>query len=61
MVAKQPGEQVYVLLQLVTDPTTTDLERLGGDTMREGGYRLDSGGNTRIGDLDAFVGTFTGK
>ena len=29
--------------------------------MREGWYRLDSSGDTRIGDLDAFVGTFTGK
>ncbi len=61
VVAKQPGAEVYMLLQLVTDPTTTDLERLAGDTMREGGYRLDSGGDTRIGDLDAFVGTFTGE
>ncbi len=61
VVAKQPGEEVYMLLQLVTDPATRDLERLAGDTMRESGYRLEAGGDTQIGDLDAFVGTFTGE
>ena len=57
--ARQPGEEVYVLLQLVTDPDTRDLEALAVGNMRDGGYRLDAGGQTTIGGLDAFVGTFT--
>ncbi|MDA1092853.1 MAG: M48 family metalloprotease [Acidobacteria bacterium] len=61
VVAKQPGEEVYMVLQLVSDPDTTDLERLAGDNMRESGFRLDSGGTTRVGDLEAFIGTFTGE
>jgi predicted Zn-dependent protease len=61
VVARQPGEEVYMVLQLVTDPDTTDLERLAGDNMRESGFRLDAGGETRVGDLEAFIGTFTGE
>ena len=61
VVARQPGEEVYMVLQLVTDPATRELERLAGDNMRESGFRLDSGGGTRVGDLEAFIGTFTGE
>ena len=57
--AQQPGEEVYMLLQLVPDPETGDLEALAVDNMRRGGYRLDAGGATTINGLDAFVGTFT--
>jgi predicted Zn-dependent protease len=58
--ARQPGEEVYMVLQLVTDPETRNLERLAVDNMREEGFRLDAGGETTIGGLDAFVGSFTG-
>jgi predicted Zn-dependent protease len=61
VVARQSGEKVYMVLQLVTDPATRDLERLAGDNMRKSGFRLDSGGDTRVGDLEAFIGTFTGE
>ncbi len=60
VVAQQPGQDVYMLLQLVNDPDTRNLEALAVDMMRGSGYRLDSGGETTINDLDAFVGTFTG-
>jgi predicted Zn-dependent protease len=59
VVAQRPGEDVYVLLQLVTDPNTRDLEALAVDSMRSGGYRQDSGGETTVNGLDAFIGTFT--
>ena len=58
--ATQPGEAVYMVLQMVTDPETRDLEALAVDNMRRGGYRLDAGGEISINGLDAFVGTFTG-
>ena len=61
VVAVQPGEEVYMVLQLVTDPATPNLETLAVDAMREGGFRLASGGDTTINGLDAFVGTFTGQ
>ena len=58
--ATQPGEEVYMVLQLVTNPERRELEALAVDNMRRGGYRLDAGGETAINGLDAFVGTFTG-
>ena len=58
--ARQPGQEVYMVLQLVTDPETRDLEALAVGNMRGSGYRLDAGGETTIGGLAAFVGTFTG-
>ena len=61
VVARQPGEEVYMLLQPVTDPETRDLEALAVDNMRSSEYRLDAGGETSINGLDAFVGTFTGE
>ena len=61
VVATQPGEEVYIVLQLVTDLETRDLEALAIDNMRRGGYRLDAGTETSINGLDAFVGTFTGE
>ena len=60
VVARQPGQEVYMLLQVVTDPETRGLEALAVDNMRGGGYRLDAGGETTINGLDAFIGTFTG-
>ena len=59
--ATQPGEEVYLVLQLVTDPDTRDLEALAVATMRDSGYRLDAGGETSINGLAAFIGTFTGE
>jgi len=59
--ATQPGEEVYLVLQLVTDPDTQDLEALAVGTMRDSGYRLDAGGETSINGLAAFIGTFTGE
>jgi len=61
VVAWQPGEEVYMVLQLVTDPATRDLEQLAGDNMQESGFRLYSGGEIGVGDLEAFIGTFTGE
>ena len=61
VVARQSGQEVYMLLQLVTDPETRSLEALAVDNMRSGGYRFDAGSETSINGLDAFVGTFTGE
>ena len=58
--ATQPGEDVYMVLQLVTNPERREFEALAVDNMRRGGYRLDAGGEISINGLDAFVGTFTG-
>ena len=58
--ATRPGEDVYMVLQLVSDSGTRDLEALTVGAMRDSGYRLDTGGETSINGLTAFVGTFTG-
>jgi len=59
--ARQPGEEVYMVLQLVTDPATLDLKALAIGDMEDSGYQLDAGDETTIGGLDAFVGTFTAE
>ena len=60
VVSQQPGEEVYMVLQLVAEPDTSDLERLAIGNMRESGFRVDSGGETGINGLSAYIGTFTG-
>ena len=59
--AQQPGEEVYLMLQLAAEPEPRDLEALAVDTLRGAGFRLDAGGRTEINGLEAFVGTFTGR
>ena len=61
VVAQQPGEQVYMVLQLVTDPDVGDLEQLALGNMCESGFAAESGGDTQINGLRAYIGTFTGE
>jgi len=60
VLARQPGQEVFLSLQSVAGLGKRDLEALTIDDMRRDGYRLDIGGYVSVGGLDAFVGTFTG-
>ena len=59
--AQHPDGDVFMVLQLVENPTTGDLESLAVDNMRESGFRLETGATTLINALDAYVGTFLGE
>ena len=60
VLAKQPGQEVYMLLQLTEDPRGSSLQEVAEDSMRSAGYRLRSGGPMTISGLDAYLGSYTG-
>lgn len=61
VVAKQPGQSAYVLLDLVQQPRGRSLEDIGKLNMTASGFRPVAGGETSINGLPAYVGTFRGS
>jgi predicted Zn-dependent protease len=59
VVAKAPGTEAYVLLQLVSQPHGT-LESIARTTMTNAGFQQVDGGRRSINGLDAHVGTYQG-
>jgi predicted Zn-dependent protease len=60
VVAKQPGADVFLLLQLVERPTGRDIEDIALRSMQNAGFRTVRGGRTNINGLDAYLGTYEG-
>lgn len=60
VVAKQPGADVFVLLQLVDRPTGRTIEEMALRAMEGAGFRAIEGSRTTINGLDSFVGTYEG-
>jgi len=58
VMARQPGQELYMLLQLSESARGADLQRVAEEEMRSAGYRLRSGGDASISGLDAFLGTY---
>jgi predicted Zn-dependent protease len=61
VVAKQPGANEFMVLQLVNRPVGRTVEEVAIRSMESGGFRADSGARTTINGLDAFVGTYRGS
>lgn len=61
VVAQQPGEEVYMVLQPVENADSGSLEQLARGNMRESGFSAESGGDTWINGLNAYIGTFAGE
>lgn len=61
VVANQPGTRHYVMLQLVQQPQGRTLEDIAITSMRNAGMTARQGGATRVNDLEAWIGTFTGR
>ena len=61
VLAKQPGQEIYMLLQLTEDPRGSDLREVAEDSMRSAGYRLQSGGPLTVNGLDAYLGSYSGR
>jgi predicted Zn-dependent protease len=61
VVAKQPGGEVYMVLQLVEDAQGRDIEDVAVRSMRNAGYRQLEGAGTTINGLPAYVGTYEGN
>lgn len=61
VVARAPGGNAVVFLQLVPQPQGNGLEAIAANDLRESGLRIVTGGETSINGLDAFLGTFQGQ
>lgn len=58
VVAKQPGEDAFMVLQLMEVERRRDLADVAVRSMREAGYTLVQGGADTISGLEAHVGTY---
>ena len=61
VVAKAPGADVFMLLQLEDEPKGRDIQEIAQNSMGGAGFRLVRGERSRINGLDAFVGTYQGQ
>ena len=60
VVAREPGAEVFMLLQVIDRPIGRDLEDIALRNMERAGFRVVNGGPSTINGLDAFLGTFAG-
>jgi predicted Zn-dependent protease len=60
VVAKEPGANVLMLLQLLEQPVGRTIQDVALRSMESAGFRVVDGGRTTINGLDAFVGTYDG-
>ena len=58
VMARQPGTDVYMLLQLADARPGDTLAQVAEGAMREAGYRVRSAGETEINGLEAHIGTY---
>jgi predicted Zn-dependent protease len=61
VVAKMPGQNAFVMLQLVPMAQGRSIEEMATRSMRNMGVREVSGGTTTINGLDAYLGTYEGS
>lgn len=61
VVAKAPGAEVYLVLQLVQKPAGRTIEDIATASMQGAGFRAFEGERTTINGLDAFVGLYQGQ
>ena len=60
VVAKEPGADALVVLQLLQNPVGRTIQDVALRSMEGAGFRALDGGRTTINGLDAFVGTYQG-
>jgi predicted Zn-dependent protease len=60
VVAKHPSANVFIVLQLVQQPSGRTIEDVAVSSMQKAGFRAVDGSRTTINRLDAFVGTYQG-
>jgi predicted Zn-dependent protease len=61
VIAKMPGQEAYVLLQMVERPQGRTIEEIADRNMRQSGFREISGGPTTINGLTAYLGSYGGS
>ena len=61
VVAQEPGSGIYLVLQVVENPSGRTIEDIATRNMSGAGYREREGQATTIDGLDAYVGTYEGS
>jgi predicted Zn-dependent protease len=61
VVAKAPGADVFMMLQLVAKPVGRNVQEIALNSMGNAGFRTVEGARTTINGLDAFVGVYQGQ
>ena len=61
VLAKAPGADVFMLLQLVEKPVGRNTQEIALNSMGNAGFRTVEGARTTINGLDAFVGVYQGQ
>ncbi len=61
VMAREPGSQRYMLLQMVEQPRGRSLEEVAANAMRQAGYTHLDGTRDQLGGLDAYVGLYRGS
>jgi predicted Zn-dependent protease len=61
VVAKAPGADVFMILQLVDQPRGRNTQEIAQNSMSSAGFRYVRGERTTINGLDAFVGVYQGQ
>jgi predicted Zn-dependent protease len=61
VVAKAPGADVFMLLQLVEKPNGRNIQEIAQNGMSSAGFRPVQGERTMINGLDAFIGVYQGQ
>jgi predicted Zn-dependent protease len=60
VMAREPGQQRYMVLQIVQKPSGRDIGEIAVNHMRGGNFQRVSGDRTRINGLDAYLGVYRG-
>jgi len=61
VVAKAPGADVFMVLQLVEKPEGRNIQEISVNSMSSAGFRTVDGARTTINGLDAFLGVYQGQ
>ena len=61
VVAKAPGADVFMILELVQKPQGRNIEEIALGSMQNAGFRAVQGERTTINGLEAFVGVYQGQ
>jgi predicted Zn-dependent protease len=60
VIGKQPGADVFLLLQLVEEPAGRTIEQVARNAMEQAGFAIVDGNRTSINGIEAFLGTYQG-
>ena len=61
VVAKAPGADIFMMLQLVEKPQGRNIQEIALDSMGNSGFRSSQGERTTINGFDAYLGVYQGQ